>query len=68
MKILINDSLENKDRLIKIFQQGGYERDHLIFVHSYEECKTFFETQLDRGKQILILLFLITIMMVVIIL
>src|SRR6185312_104964 len=50
MKILINDSLENEERLIKIFQRGGYERNHLIFVHSFDECRTFFELQLSMGK------------------
>ena len=49
MKILINDNADNKERLVKIFQRGGYERNHLIFVHSYEECKTFFERQLEKG-------------------
>lgn len=49
MKILINDGTENKEQLVKIFQRGGYERNHLIFVHSYEECKTFFERQLEKG-------------------
>ncbi len=50
MKILINDSTDNEERLVKIFQHGGYERNHLIFVHSFEECKSFFERQLEKGQ------------------
>lgn len=50
MRILINDKVENKDRLIKLFENGGYERDNLIFVHSYEQCKIFIENQLIKNQ------------------
>lgn len=52
MKILINDSRDNKERLINIFCNGGYERNNLIFVHSFEECKMFFENQLEKGVEL----------------
>jgi len=50
MKILINDSRDNVERMRQIFQIAGYEKNNLIFVHSYEECKTFFENQLETGQ------------------
>ncbi|SHN35195.1 Shedu anti-phage system protein SduA domain-containing protein [Mucilaginibacter sp. OK098] len=50
MKILINDSIKNKERLVKIFLNGGYERNNLIFVHSFDECKVFFENQLEKEQ------------------
>lgn len=50
MKILINDNPDNVERMRKIFQHAGYENNNLIFVHSYEECKTFFENHLEKGQ------------------
>ena len=50
MRILINDKAENKERMIAIFKHGGYERNNLVFVHNYEEYKTFVENQLINNQ------------------
>lgn len=50
MKILINDLRENKERLLKIFINGGYEENNLIFIESFQECKIFFENQLINNQ------------------
>lgn len=50
MRILINDKVENKERLTNILVNGGYERNNLVFVHNYEEYKIFVENQLLKNQ------------------
>ncbi len=50
MKILINDFEENKEEYLNIFEDFGYEQNEFIFLNSFDACRNFIETYLEKNK------------------
>lgn len=50
MRILINDTEDNKESYHRIFQSVGYERNELIFRSGWEDTRVFITQQLEKRK------------------
>ncbi len=50
MRILINDSDRCKEHYRKAFYSRGYEKNELVFFHSFESIKEFIIEHLEKNK------------------